>query len=595
MPAAQTNAVTEERKREILMEARRARLSWIQSSSPYKLSSSSEVVKTKSHSAESPHNFNLPVDSLDILNDAPIAKHLPSTVPVLNSLLHSKSELPIKTWMDKIKARQERIHSEALVDTLDDHAFVFYYREVLQRLLMPESMDLVQGMRHFVRTFSNLAKQPSPNVDFLVSSIQTHMESVYDVMAAHSSWRGDNSHETKMMLETFVYSKCNDMILDVLKEQNGSDEEENKFMERLEFLQFVQPGHLEIDCINLGRKVNESWKEILSQPVILLQSLDLVYSPSQMLRCILELYREVNDALKVALASEESQEKIVENTPNRMPSADDILPTLILTLICARPKNILNHLKFLELFATPEQMRGEAGYAFTNLFSATQFIQELDLDLDLVMEGEKDSGRPTLHIDPAELKQKLSIFKEKVNVTQTNNNTDGDLAESQVEEEQGVDVGRKITDETKTLSHIHLPVSELTAARLRGENVTEWAMKWIDEKHTSLFNLQTASGEMITSTGNETHASASQAKAQPPLPNGFKRSYKFLATEPHDIRMSDIPTLLEEYRMLVRTTETLLVERNTLETKRRELAMHSKKKSLEILLAEASNMMEQEK
>lgn len=239
---------------------------------------------------------------------------------------------------------------------------------------MSESMDLVQGMRHFVRSFSNLAKQPSPNVDKLISSIQTHMESVYNVIAAHSSWKGDNTHVTKMMLEPFVYSKCNGMILDVLKEQNGGDDEENKFMERLEFLQFVQPGHLEIDCINLGRRENESWKEILSQPVILLQSLDLVSSPSQMLRCILELYREVNDALKVALASEQSQGNSVENTSKRMPSADDILPTLILTLICARPKNILNHLKFLDLFATPEQMRGEAGYALTNLFSATQFI-----------------------------------------------------------------------------------------------------------------------------------------------------------------------------------------------------------------------------
>mmetsp|Transcript_12450 Transcript_12450/g.18629 ORF Transcript_12450/g.18629 Transcript_12450/m.18629 type:complete len:590 (-) Transcript_12450:774-2543(-) len=589
MPAAQNNAVTEERKRELLMEARRARLSWIQSSSPYKLLS--EAVKTKSHSAESPHKFNKPDDSIYIINDAPIAKHLPSTVPVLNSLLHSKSELPIKTWTDKIKAQQERIHSEALVDTLDDHAFLFYYREVLQRLLMPESMDLVQGMRHFVRSFSNLAKQPSPNVGKLVSSIQAHMESVYDVIAAHSSWKGDNTHETKMMLETFVYSKCNGMILDALKENDGGDKEENKFMERLEFLQFVQPGHLEIDCISLGRRENDAWKDILSQPVILLQSLDLVYSPSQMLRCILELYREVNDALKAALASEEAQENSVENTSTRMPSADDILPTLILTLICARPKNILNHLKFLELFATPEQMRGEAGYAFTNLFSATQFIQELDLD----MEGEKDSGRPTLHIDAAELKQKLSIFQEKVNAAQTKNNTHGNLAESGVKDEHEVDVGDASTDETKTLSHIHLPVSELTAARLRGENVTEWAMKWIDEKHTSLFNLQTASGEKTTHIGNETHASAPQAIAQPPLPNGFKRSYQFLATEPHDIRMSDIPTLLEEYRMLVRTTETLLVERNTLETKRRELAMHSKKDSLEILLAEASNMMEREK
>ena len=50
-----------------------------------------------------------------------------------------------------------------------------------------------------------------------------------------------------------------------------------------------------------------------------------------------------------------------------------------------------------------------------------------------------------------ELKQKRSIFQEKVYANQTNNNTDGDLAESEVEEEQEVDVGSKSTDEIKTL------------------------------------------------------------------------------------------------------------------------------------------------
>jgi len=38
-----------------------------------------------------------------------------------------------------------------------------------------------------------------------------------------------------------------------------------------------------------------------------------------------------------------------------------------------------------------------------------------------------------------------------VYANQTNNNTDGDLAESEVEEEQEVDVGSKSTDEIKTL------------------------------------------------------------------------------------------------------------------------------------------------
>jgi hypothetical protein len=119
-------------------------------------------------------------------------------------------------------------------------------------------------------------------------------------------------------------------------------------------------------------------------------------------------------------------------------------------------------------------------------------------------------------------------------------------------------------------------------------------MKWIDEKHTSSLELHTASGEKTAQTGDETALSALQATTQPSLPDGFKRSYQFLATEPDDIRMSDIPALLEEYRMLVRTTEMLLVGQSNLASKQRDLAMISKKGNLEVSLAQASNVMEEE-
>ena len=586
----QTNAVTEDRKRELLLEARRARLSWIQSSLPYKqhFSNSKESVK-KSNTIESSDNTNQSDDNdnhnhaIDILSDAPVAKYLPSAVPVLNNLLHSKKDLPIQAWTDQIKTRRERIQSEALVNTLDDHAFMFYYQEILQRLSTPESMDLVQGMRHFVRSFSDLAKQPVQDMDKLVSSIQKHMESVYSVIAVHSSWRGDNTHETKMMLETFVYSKCNGMILDALrKEEDEGDAEENKFTERLEFLQFVQPGNLDIDCVNIG-KGDDSWKDILSKPIALLQNIDRLYSPSQMLRCILEVYRGVNDALKKALASEEVQ----NGSSTRMPSADDILPTLILTFLCAKPKHILTNLRFLELFATQQQMRGEAGYAFTNLFSATQFIKELDLE----MEGDTENSRPTLNIDSADLKQRLSMFQEKVNATKTKNDNDTH-ADSDLDETNKACAESNILDDRKMVSHVHLPVSELTAARLRGENITQWAMKWIDEKHACSLDFHTASGEKTAQTSKETSSSVLQAATQPSLPDGFKRSYRFLATEPDDIRMSDIPSLLEEYRMLVRTTEILLVDQSNLVSKQRDFAMASKKDNLEVSLAQASSVME---
>jgi hypothetical protein len=62
----------------------------------------------------------------------------------------------------------------------------------------------------------------------------------------------------------------------------------------------------------------------------------------------------------------------------KLPSADDVLPAIILTVIRARSERLLFNLKFVEDFCAPEDLRGEAGYAFTNLHGAVQFLQELD-------------------------------------------------------------------------------------------------------------------------------------------------------------------------------------------------------------------------
>ena len=454
----------------------------------------------------------------------------------------------------------------------------------MERLCLPESMDVVQGMRHFVRSFHELvstcttistrsanANDADKCVERMVSSIQKYLASFYDVIASHPSFieggGGALSTETKMMLETFIYSKCHAKIQEGLTNNDLGNKEESELIQRLDFLQFINPSHLEIDCM-LGENLDEQeepWRKILSRPIMLLQSLDNMYSPAQMLRCILEVYRGVNDALKSAIEKGEGGA--------RMPSADDVLPTLILTIICAKPKRIVINLRFLELFATQEQIRGEAGYAFTNLFSATQFIKELHLEVDGDEDG--DSGGPSLHIAPEVMKEKLIKFRQDLEASRVTASLDeADIPADGSELEQ-------ITG-PMDLARITIPVSEVTAARLRGEDLTEWAAKWVAANDSSA--LHTASGE---ETGQSEDKKLTKTTSLP-LPEGFKRSYKFLATEANNIRLSDVPALLEEYRMLVRTTEILLMERNSMASKQHELEMKTKKESLDNSLAEVA-------
>merc|ERR1712224_234208 len=117
-------------------------------------------------------------------------------------------------------------------------------------------------------------------------------------------------------------------------------------------------------------------------PILLLRSLPAWFSPTDKLRCIHETYKEIVSILsKISNSSSDADDSKVSDPAkmNSQPSADDILPAFIYTLIQARPFPIVSNLKFVEHMSTKDQLRGEAGYAFTNLYGAVQFLLELNM------------------------------------------------------------------------------------------------------------------------------------------------------------------------------------------------------------------------
>jgi hypothetical protein len=81
-------------------------------------------------------------------------------------------------------------------------------------------------------------------------------------------------------------------------------------------------------------------------------------------------------------------------------SADEILPTLIYTLISSPPEgiNIVSNLNFIQRFRTHSKIDGEAAYCLTNLEAAISFLDNVDLSslrADEAPEGPpKSSSRP---------------------------------------------------------------------------------------------------------------------------------------------------------------------------------------------------------
>jgi hypothetical protein len=81
-------------------------------------------------------------------------------------------------------------------------------------------------------------------------------------------------------------------------------------------------------------------------------------------------------------------------------SADEILPTLIFTLITMPPSslNVIGDLKFIQRFRGSSRMDGETAYCLVNLEAAISFLETVDLSSLRAEEGaglEKSNSRPS--------------------------------------------------------------------------------------------------------------------------------------------------------------------------------------------------------
>ncbi|KAF2790653.1 hypothetical protein K505DRAFT_377386 [Melanomma pulvis-pyrius CBS 109.77] len=77
-------------------------------------------------------------------------------------------------------------------------------------------------------------------------------------------------------------------------------------------------------------------------------------------------------------------------------SADEILPTLIYTLITSPPENmnVVSNFKFIQRFRGSSHMDGETAYCLVNLEAAVSFLETVDLS-SLRAEERKSNSRPT--------------------------------------------------------------------------------------------------------------------------------------------------------------------------------------------------------
>jgi Vacuolar sorting protein 9 (VPS9) domain len=556
-----STSVTAARKEQLLLEARLDRLHWIQQVPlPYQYVSHSECSTVQASNAE----------VQEFLKLSHVSYHLPSVMPVLQHLYGK--EVPLQERMDALLGSsfkdydtskrhlltgdQIYLHELNRISDNDVEAksVLVAYHALMQLLPDPTLSVTVQGIRNFVRALTmSLGHEVQTTNASSTAKFHAYLQSIMEMFQHHTLYQKqflpevEAKHLLRNMdalsllrrsLESFVFGHCVTYWDQLINTPEIVVQEAN-FQEKLSLLQFVTPVHLDIHCFNTSTDPNhmESIRVLLSKAISALQTMDAYYSAYEKLQRILLVYKEINTALTEALSQANSS--VVE----KLPSADDILPAFILIILYAQPKRLYYNLQFIEQLALPEYLRGEAGYAYTNLYGAYQFLQDLDLTQEPL----------SLSISPEALQEALGTYKRNAEQQYQALNPPAISAT--------IDTYDPMSPEdwdqtTSTVIAAPTPL-DIRRARLCGEVVNlDWAVKWQE--------TQSSTVPVVSSPVHHRKNSSRSAieTAEDGLPAGFRRNYNFLTVRsPDDIRYSDISLLLKEYHMLVRTTETLLSER----------------------------------
>jgi hypothetical protein len=594
-------SVTSDRKHELLMKARHDRTDWI-SRVPAPFRRRGRGSRTAGAAAASQEEDNdgggsqEPAAWSQELARTHAAQLLPASLDLLSHLYGVPPATPapagrssqaggdegavvaaaerISSLLEKAKSGSSADSGSALVPASDqmqlelassaldaaEASYLKSYRSLFfQPLLDPAGAVAVQGMRNFCRKIVSV-RDPQE----LARRLESYIASTWD--AALSSRTGrrppapsrrgaygtassadgadtDSEAIRCRSFEAFIYGQCYSHLKSVLWTADAAQRDE-QWRTRLGELQFVTPRHLEIHCLSgqseegAGDSSGIDLDELLKDAMDALASIDAYYSPRDKLQRILAAYHRVNAALSRALNPPGSSSSAPSK---RLPSADDVLPTIILCVLRSQPRRLLWNLQFVEQLSSPEALRGEAGYAFTNLYGAAQFL--LDLDLDVREDG--GGGPSGLSMSAEEFRRGLASCRETA--SERLERAASAPASSRRPGEREDDFAPSASAEEIDLSPL-----EVRAARGRGEVVdVEWALRLKDEQPNG--TPDRARGPSAATPSDE---------AGEDLPPGFARTYTFLTARPEDVRLSDLPRLLDEYRMLVHTTEALLGERS---------------------------------
>ena len=157
---------------------------------------------------------------------------------------------------------------------------------------------------------------------------------------------------------------CMAQIYDLVFTAKAEDEEMDLVLqERIREFRWIEPRHLDAVCDLTKDEVVAEFHKAQEELIVM----DAKRPPMAKLDSVVAAAKAIFGVL----------EKSSGGTNGA--SADDFLPVLIYVVLQANPPMLYSNLQFLNRFCNPDKLStGEAGYYFTNLYSAVSFVETLD-------------------------------------------------------------------------------------------------------------------------------------------------------------------------------------------------------------------------
>ena len=183
--------------------------------------------------------------------------------------------------------------------------------------------------------------------------------------------------QKRLALEEAVERGLCEKVYDKIYRHRSADDEERdaKLRSRTAALSLVGIGlkelHVNIDSEKdspeAAKEQEERIKNLLGPAMESLRRMDDEHYPLGKLHKLTEAHKNIVETLSHLFPSSSS--------------ADEVLPTLIYTLITSDPDrlNVISNLHFIQLFRSRNKVDGEAAYCLVNLEAAISFLETVDL------------------------------------------------------------------------------------------------------------------------------------------------------------------------------------------------------------------------